>query len=191
MAPRRCKRCGDGPVVERSDQYGAYLVCMSCGDTTYPGLGTPRGPGEEPEREWTVRRRGSSGEYLAGDSLRARQEVPRSGALRLAGLSLLWRGEGMLREAGGRARLLPAPCLGLQNGMGRGSSYLGGDAPADALRRRRGQLFRGAPRRQPAQGEGMGPGDPLSRNQSAAARYAEAGQGAILRRNRTVYRVVA
>ena len=50
MEPRRCKRCGDGLVVERVDQYGAYLVCMSCGDTTYPGLGAPRGPGEEPER---------------------------------------------------------------------------------------------------------------------------------------------
>ena len=190
MAPRRCNRCGDGLVVERSDQYGAYLVCMSCGDTTYPGLGTPRGPGEEPERNG-LSGGSSSGEYLAGDALRARQEVPRSGALRLAGLSPLWRGEGMLREAGGRARLLPAPCLGLQNGMGRGSSYLGGDAPADALRRRRGQLFRGAARRQPAQGEGMGPGDPLSRNQPAAARYAKPDQGAILRRNRTVYRVAA
>ena len=50
MAPRRCNRCGDGLVVERSDQYGDYLVCMSCGDTTYPGLGAPRGPGEEAGR---------------------------------------------------------------------------------------------------------------------------------------------
>ena len=50
MAPRRCNRCRDGLVVERSDQYGDYLVCMSCGDTTYPGLGAPRGPGEESGR---------------------------------------------------------------------------------------------------------------------------------------------
>ena len=50
MAPRGCDQCGDGLVVERSDQYGAYLVCMSCSDTTYPGLGAQRGPGEEPER---------------------------------------------------------------------------------------------------------------------------------------------
>ena len=190
MAPRRCKRCGDGLGVERGDQYGAYLVCMSCGDTTYPGLGAPRGPGEKPERN--------------GLSDTARQVKTWRGTLYdrarkfPAPARCVWpdchycaEGGGMLREAVGRARLLPAPCLGLQNGMGRGSSYLGGDAPADALRRRRGQLLRGAARRRPAQGEGMGPGDPLSRNQPAAARYAKAGQGAILRRNRTVHRVAA
>ncbi len=190
MAPRRCNRCGDGLVVERSDQYGAYLVCMSCGDTTYPGLAAPRGPGEEPERN------GLSGaarqvNIWRGTLYERARKFP-------APARCVWPD---CHRCGEWEGCCAKPAAGLAYCQRHVSAYRtewGAAVPTWAEMRLQTPYgvaevnYSVEPaRRQPAQGEGMGPGNPLSRNQSAAARYAKPDQGAILRRNRTVYRVAA